>query len=144
MSNTTNHGGRGLLSNLENVASLAHGTGEKLRGSLNNTVDTAVNDRQGQAKNAATIERGNQEIDSGRLQGSGRKQRREEGVAAATTAPSASMNTDARYAGNAAPLRTTQTTTTTTTVPPRGTDAGGYGGEHSTALDGGHEATFRK
>ncbi|KAH8145026.1 uncharacterized protein LAJ45_10936 [Morchella importuna] len=52
---------------LEGVMSGLHGAGEQIRGQFNMAVDTAMRDREGQARNQGIINRGREEMATGRV-----------------------------------------------------------------------------
>ncbi|KAK0386016.1 hypothetical protein NLU13_5853 [Sarocladium strictum] len=56
------HTGSNLINKAKGVAAQGHGLGENLRGNINAAVDTALNDKQGQAKDESVASKGEREV----------------------------------------------------------------------------------
>jgi hypothetical protein len=61
MSNTGSNIGNDIKSAVKGI----HGTGETIRGTFNQAVDTAFDDKAGEAKNKAVAEKGIREVETG-------------------------------------------------------------------------------
>ncbi|KAI9737160.1 MAG: hypothetical protein M1834_000753 [Cirrosporium novae-zelandiae] len=65
-STSSSHSGQGIINNVKEGLTSIHGAGEAIRGTFNETIDTAFHDKVGVAKNDKIVEKGLREMEGGK------------------------------------------------------------------------------